>query len=143
VTTPERKTGFLIIAHGALGEEMLSALTFIAGAQPHFHAVALDHAVEVDKARSLVEEAIEAFTKTEGVIILTDLFGGAPSNIAISFVDEKPIEIVAGVNMPILLRATTLADDMPLQEKAVALRDYGKNNIFIVSEVLAGKNETS
>lgn len=135
----KRDTGYLIIAHGALASELLNSLEFIAGKQSAFKAIAIDHAVDVDQARKLVLKAVDEIMGDEGVIVFTDLFGGAPSNIALSLLDEKKIEIVAGVNMPILLRAATLSEPSSLTEKAALLRDYGKNNIFVASEVLSGK----
>ena len=134
-------TGYLIIAHGALAQELLNSLEFIAGAQPNFKAIAIDHAVDVDHARELVLEAVNEIVGENGAIVFTDLFGGAPSNIALSLLGEQPIEIVAGINMPILLHAATSDDTSPLKEKAAALRDYGKNNIFVASEVLLGKKK--
>ncbi len=136
-----KRTGYLIIAHGALGHELLNTLEFIAGKQPNFGAIAIDHAVDVDAARNIIIEAIDAVMGEEGVVILTDLFGGAPSNLAISLIDEKPIEIVAGVNMPLLIYATTIDDNLKLKEKAVRLKDYGRNNIFLASDVLSGSKK--
>jgi len=132
------KTGYLIIAHGALAFEMLRTLEFIAGKQPSFKAVAIDHAVDMDKARQIITAAIDEIMTDKGVMALTDLFGGAPSNIAISLMDEKKLEIVAGVNLPMLMHAAMMDESLPLKEKAQKLRDYGRNNIFVASEVLSG-----
>jgi len=137
----EEKTGYLLIAHGAMAHEMLNALEFIAGSQDNFKAVAIDHALEVDKARQIIMSHIDELMTGGGVIVLTDLFGGAPSNLAMSILDEKEIEIVAGMNLPMLIYATTLDDRSPIKEKAERLRDYGKNNIFVASEVLSGKKK--
>ncbi|MBI4665655.1 MAG: PTS fructose transporter subunit IIA [Nitrospinae bacterium] len=135
------KTGYLLIAHGALASELLRTLEFIAGPQPSFRAVAVDHAVEVDMARQIVEQAINEMMGDGdgGVVVLTDLFGGAPSNIAMSMMDDKRMEIVAGVNLPLLIHATLMEDNLSLKEKAQRLRDYGRNNIFVASEVLSGR----
>jgi PTS system mannose-specific IIA component len=134
----EFKTGYLIIAHGALAFEMLHTLEFIAGKQPGFKAVAIDHAVDMDKAREIIIAAIDEIMTDKGVVALTDLFGGAPSNIAMSLMDEKKLEIVAGVNLPILIYAAMMDESLALKEKAQKLRDYGRNNIFVASEVLSG-----
>jgi len=130
--------GFLIIAHGNMAQVMLNALEFMAGPQPNFKALALDHALEVDKARQIVISAINEIMTDQGVLVLTDLFGGTPSNIALSVLDEKYIEIIAGVNLPILIHAVTLDQKLSLKEKAEKLRDYGRDNIFIATEVLSG-----
>lgn len=137
------QTGYVIIAHGALAREMLGTLEFITGRRPNFRAVAIDHAVDVDKAREIVKEAIGQVMGERGVIVLTDLFGGAPSNIVMSLLDEMDVEIVAGVNVPILIQASAMDDDLPLREKALRLQKYGKDNIFMVSEVLAGRRKAA
>ncbi|MBI5815363.1 MAG: PTS fructose transporter subunit IIA [Nitrospinae bacterium] len=132
------RIGHLIIAHGLLASEFLSALEFITGPQSSFKALALDHALDVDRARDIVLKALEEIKGDEGSIVLTDLFGGAPSNIAISLIDERKIEIVAGINLPLLIHAVVLGDSLPLKEKALKLRDYGRSNVFLASEVLSG-----
>ena len=135
------KTGYLLIAHGALASEMLNALEFITGKQPNFRAVALDHALEVDKARKIVRASIDEIMGENGALILTDLFGGSPTNITLSMLDEMPIEVVAGINLPMLIHAINLDDDLPILDKARSLREFGQKNIFIASEVLSGKNK--
>ena len=134
-----KTTGHLLIAHGALAGEMLNVLEFITGKKLNYTALAIDHALDVDKARQIVERAVDEMMGPSGVLVYTDLFGGAPSNIALSMLEEKNIEIIAGVNLPILLRSTTLSEEMSLAEKAGTLRNYGRDNIFIASEVLLGK----
>ncbi len=131
----------LIIAHGTLAQTMLDALIYITGPQPGFHALALDHALDVDKARDIIISAIDDMMDGSGVLVLTDLFGGTPTNLAISIMDEKFIEIVAGVNLPMLIHAVTLDSSLALKEKAKRLREYGRDNIFIASEVLSGNKK--
>ncbi|VAX15675.1 hypothetical protein MNBD_NITROSPINAE01-92 [hydrothermal vent metagenome] len=130
------RAGYLLIAHGALAYELVNTLEFIAGAKSNVHALAIDHVLDVDKARDSVMEAIDDLMTEHGVIIMTDLFGGAPSNIALSMLDDKNIEIVAGVNLPMMIHAVSLDEDVPLHERAEQLREYGKNNIFVASDVL-------
>ncbi|MDH5638524.1 MAG: PTS fructose transporter subunit IIA [Nitrospinota bacterium] len=136
-----KTTGHLLIAHGALAGEMLNVLEFITGERLSYRALAIDHALDVDKARQIVEKAVDEMMGPAGVLVYTDLFGGAPSNIALSLLEEKNMEIIAGVNLPILLRSTTLAEEMSLSEKAGTLRNYGRDNIFIASEVLLGRGK--
>lgn len=137
------KAGYLLIAHGALAYEIVNTLEFITGAKSNVRALAIDHVLDVDKARDCVMEAIDDLMTENGVVVLTDLFGGAPSNIALSMLDEKNIEIVAGVNLPMMIHTVLLDEDMPLHEKAEQLREYGKNNIFVASEVLANKRSSN
>ncbi len=133
----DKKSGYLIIAHGRLGAELLDTLEFIGGKQDQFGALALDHGIDFEKAREIIADEVAKVAGPEGVIIFTDLFGGAPSNVAMTLIDEKKIEIVAGVNLPMLLCASTLEDDITLTEKAARLAEYGKNNIFLASDLLS------
>lgn len=137
------RTGYLIIAHGAIAEEMLNALSFITGPQPNFRALALDHNLEVDRARGVVMSLIDEMMSDKGVIVLTDLFGGAPSNIALSMLDDKHIEIVAGINLPMLIHAVSMDESLSLKEKATRLYEYGRNNIFIASDILSVRKKSA
>tara|TARA_B100000959_G_scaffold287499_1_gene372891 strand:+ start:9488 stop:9946 length:459 start_codon:yes stop_codon:yes gene_type:complete len=134
-------TGYLLIAHGNLSQELLRVLEFISGPQPRFIAIGVEHVLDPEHARDLVKTAVDELMTDEGVLIFTDLFGGSPSNIALSLLDDKNIEIVAGINLPMLIYAAHFDDDLPLKEKAKKLRDYGAKNIFVASEVLSTKQD--
>lgn len=139
----EPGTGYLVIAHGAIAEEMLNALSFITGPQPNFRALALDHNLDVDRARGIVMSSIDEIMSGKGVIVLTDLFGGAPSNIALSMLDDRRIEIVAGMNLPMLIHAVSMDENLSLKEKATRLYEYGRNNIFIASDILSARKKSA
>jgi PTS system mannose-specific IIA component len=135
----DHRIGYLIIAHGVLAYELLQSLEFIAGKQDNFRSIAIDHGLEIDAARQLVKEGVEEVMGGDGVIVLTDLFGGSPSNIAMSLIDDYDMEIVAGVNMPLLVHAATASDGgQSLHDMATELQAYGRSNIFVASDVLNG-----
>lgn len=132
--------GIVICAHGNLANELLATLNFITGNSGSVSAVAIDHNTKVPAARKIVKEAIRAADDGNGTLVVTDLYGGTPSNICMSFQDELRIEIISGVNLPILIKAVSLQENSDLESMAVKLKEYGKENIYLSSEILKGKN---
>jgi PTS system mannose-specific IIA component len=130
------KVGVLIVAHYRLGEEMLQALRLIVPDSPPFQAVGIEPKQSVDEMRSAIAEALAVADTGDGVLILTDMFGGTPSNISLSFLKEHRIEVVTGINLPMLIKLATLAEDKPVEELAVFVKDYGRRNISVASELL-------
>jgi PTS system mannose-specific IIA component len=132
--------GIVICAHGNLAHEFLSTVNFITGGAGTLTAVAVDHNVDSTQARGVVKEAILSADEGNGVLVITDLYGGTPSNLCISLQDEVRMELIAGVNLPILLKAVALQKTMDLETLAKKLRDYGKENIYLASDFLRKKN---
>lgn len=132
--------GIVICAHGNLANELLATLDFITGSSGSVTAVAVDHNTEVAVARKIVKEAIRAADDGDGALVVTDLYGGTPSNICMSLEDELKIEIISGVNLPVLIKAVSMQKNSDLKTMAVKLLDYGKENIYLSSEILKGKN---
>lgn len=132
--------GIVICAHGKLAEELLLTINFITGETGSISAVALDRNIDVPKARDMVREAIKAADYGEGVLVATDLYGGSPSNICMSLQDELKMEIIAGVNLPILIKAVSMQKTSDLKTMAKKLKKYGQENIFLASDFLEGKN---
>jgi PTS system mannose-specific IIA component len=130
------KVGVLIVAHYRLGQEMLQALRLIVPDSPPFQAVGIEPKQSVDEMRSAIAEALAVADTGDGVLILTDMFGGTPSNISLSFLKEHRIEVVTGINLPMLIKLATLAEDKPVEELAVFVKDYGRRNISVASELL-------
>jgi len=133
--------GLVICAHGNLAEELLSTLLFITGGDGVVSAVAMDHNVDATKARELVKNAIMDADDGDGVLVTTDIFGGSPSNICLSLQGEFKMEVLAGVNMPILLKAVSMQKSSDLNSMAVALKKYGRENIHLASELLKKKDD--
>ncbi|MBI3795184.1 MAG: PTS sugar transporter subunit IIA [Nitrospinae bacterium] len=132
--------GMVICAHGNLAHEFLSAVKFITENAGSITALPVDHNVDSARARADVKEAILSADEGNGVLVFTDLYGGTPSNICISLQGELKMEIIAGVNLPILLKAVSLQKAGDLETIARKLRDYGRENIYLASDFLKKKN---
>lgn len=130
--------GVVIVAHYGLGDEFLQAMKKIVPDAPDFASVPLDPSQSVDELREQILDAIRAANQGEGVLILTDMFGGTPSNISLSFLDDHPIEVVTGINLPMLIKLATLRESKKLGELAVFIKDYGQRNISVASQLLPG-----
>ncbi len=128
--------GVLIVSHYRLGEELLQALRLIVPECPRFYAVGIDPKQSVDEMRSAIAAALHEADQGEGVLVLTDMFGGTPSNISLSFLDERKVEVVTGINLPMLIKLATLTEDKPLDELATFIKEYGQRNISVASELL-------
>jgi len=109
--------GILIVTHGQLGEALIETSKFILGTEPEaIHAVSIDINQNADKLRQRILKSIKKVKQSKGVIILTDMFGGTPSNISYSFLEEGRIEVLSGVNLPILIKAINVRKDQNLTE---------------------------
>jgi PTS system mannose-specific IIA component len=129
-------TGVVIVTHYRLGEEFLQALRLIVPDAPPFRAVSIDPKQSVDQMREAISEALRAAEGGEGVLVLTDMFGGTPSNISLSFLREQRVEVVTGLNLPMLIKLATMTEVKPLEELAAFIKDYGQRNIRVASEIL-------
>jgi PTS system mannose-specific IIA component len=130
------KVGVLIVTHYRLGEEFLQALRLIVPGAPEFYAVSIDPKQSVDEMRTAISAAMGEADTGSGVLVLTDMFGGTPSNISLSFLEERQVEVVTGVNLPMLIKLATLSEDKTIEELARLIRDYGQRNISVASEIL-------
>lgn len=128
--------GVLIVSHYRLGEEMLQALRLIVPDGPTFHAVGIDPRQTVEEMRSCIAKALDQADRGEGVLVLTDMFGGTPSNMSLSFLGERRVEVVTGINLPMLIKLATLTEEKPLEELAPFIKQYGQRNISVASEIL-------
>jgi PTS system mannose-specific IIA component len=130
------RIGVLIVAHYRLGEVFLQALRLIVPGGPRFYAVGIEPAQTVEEMRAAIAKALEEADQGEGVLVLTDMFGGTPSNISLSFLGERRVEVVTGMNLPMLIKLATLQKEPPLEQLAADIRDYGQRNISVASELL-------
>jgi PTS system mannose-specific IIA component len=130
------KPGVVIVTHYGLGREFLHALRQIAPSAPEFRVVSIDPAQSVDEIRNAIAKELEAADEGKGVLVLTDMFGGTPSNISLSFMKEHRVEVLTGVNLPMLIKLATLRDEKPLEELATFIKSYGQRNISVASEIL-------
>ncbi|MCH7643818.1 MAG: PTS sugar transporter subunit IIA [Myxococcales bacterium] len=130
------KIGVVIVTHYQIGEEFLHALRLIVPNAPDFHSVSIDPKQSVDEMRQLIEQALKRADLGAGVLVLTDMFGGTPSNMSLSFVEETGVEVVTGLNLPMLIKLATLSEDTTLEELAKFIKSYGQRNISVASEIL-------
>jgi PTS system mannose-specific IIA component len=135
------KVGVVIVAHYRLGEEMLQAARLIVPDAPHFFAVGIEPKMRVDEVRAAIATALDAADRGDGVLVLTDMFGGTPSNVSLSFLGERRIEVVTGLNLPMLIKLCTLREEKPLGELASFVKQYGQRNISVASEILPGERK--
>lgn len=132
--------GIVICAHGNLADEFLNTVEFITENRTQIDSVAIDHEIDVEDARKRIDKSIRSVDTGDGVIVCTDLFGGTPSNLCISFLDDLHIEIIAGINLPMLLKAVSMRDKkQDLGQVVEVLRDHGRNNIFNARDLLSKK----
>ena len=131
--------GIVIVTHGQLGEALIEAAEFIIGGRSKaLVAVSIDINQSAEKLRKNIEEGIKKVDKNDGVLILTDMFGGTPSNLSYSFLEEGRIEVLSGVNLPILVQALNKREKLELPKLATSLEKFGKKSISLASGILKG-----
>ncbi len=131
--------GIVIVTHSRLGEALIEAAEFILGARPEATvAVSINLQEQADSLRDKIAEGIKSVRNPKGVLVLTDMFGGTPSNLAYSFLEEGRVEVISGVNLPILIKAVNSRGDMDLVNLAECIEAYGKKSISLASGILKG-----
>ena len=135
--------GIVIVTHSQLGEALIGAAEFIIGSRPgSIESVSIDLSENAEKLRSKIERGIKKVMGQEGVIILTDMFGGTPSNLSYSFLEEGRIEVLSGVNLPILIQAVNMRKKKALDQLAADLETFGKKSISLASGILKGNKRS-
>ena len=129
--------GIVIVTHGELGTELLRTAQEIVGKFPSVEAVSVQASEQIDKARKKIEASLQRVSDGSGVLILTDLFGGTPSNLVLSYLEAGRLEVVTGVNLPMLMKLPSLREERDLRTLADSLAKYGQRNILVASEFLA------
>ena len=131
--------GIVIVTHSQLGDALIGAAEFIIGSrQESIESVSIDLSENAEKLRGKIDRGIKKVMGQEGVIILTDMFGGTPSNLSYSFLEEGHIEVLSGVNLPILIQAVNRRKKMELDQLAANLEAFGKKSISLASGILKG-----
>ena len=131
--------GALITTHGNLGNELIKAAELIKGPLNDILHVSVDQTKNVEDIKKEISNAIKKLDKGKGVLVLTDLFGGTPSNISLSFIKEGKVEVLTGVNLPMVLKLSEVKEDMTLRDFACLIKNYGEKNIMLASEILSKK----
>lgn len=131
--------GMVIVTHGKLALELRRATEHVVGPQEKLETVCIGPDDNMERRREDIRKAVNNASNGNGVIILTDMFGGTPSNLSISLLDENKIEVLAGVNLPMLIKLAEARRTMNLSEAARTARDAGQRYIAIASEILSGQ----
>ena len=131
--------GVLITTHGNLGSELIKAAELIRGNLKGIVPISVDQTKGVEDLKKEISAAIKKLDQGKGILILTDLFGGTPSNISLSFMKEGKVEVITGVNLPMLLKLPDVREGISLKEFAQNIKDYGIKNISLASEILSKK----
>ena len=132
-----KRVAGVIVTHGQLASELLAAAEMIVGPISHIAAVSIGWHDDVDAARDEVQRAISRVSQGAGVLLLTDMFGGTPTNIASMFLEEGVIEVVTGVNLPMVIKLATSLAEEPLPEVARKICDQGRQGIYLAGALLA------
>jgi PTS system mannose-specific IIA component len=134
-----RMIGLVLVTHGRLATEFRAALEHVVGPQTHLETVTIGPEDNMELRRRDIIEAVARADTGKGVAILTDMFGGTPSNLAISVMNGRAVEVVAGINLPMLVRLASVRGDMDLKDAVAQAQDAGRKYIHVASRVLNGK----
>jgi len=133
--------GLVVAAHFNLAREMVAATELIVGKQKQFTYVDIFPDEDVEVIKGKIVSAIKETSAGDGVIILTDMFGGTPSNISLSFLEEGKVEVVAGVNLPMLIKLAIYREGKSINELAEFITQYGQKNIYLATDVLKARKK--
>ena len=140
---PRKAIGGVIVTHGHLASEFIAAAEMIVGPMPHVTPASIDWHDDIDVARAELERAIARVSQGQGVLLLTDMFGGAPTDIASMFLDNEHIEVVTGVNLPMILKLADQSENNSLSDVARRVRDAGTEGIHLAGELLTPPAKTA
>jgi mannose PTS system EIIA component len=132
----------VIVTHGHLANELLAAAEMIIGAVSHISSVSIGWHDDVDAAHAEVERAIRQVSQERGVLLLTDMFGGTPTNIASMFLAEGEVEVVTGVNLPMVIKLASQSEGESLADVARRVRDQGREGIYLAGDLLAPQKKS-
>jgi PTS system mannose-specific IIA component len=129
--------GLVLVTHGALAVEFKSALEHVVGPQEQVETIAIGPDDDMEQRREDILKSVDAADQGDGVVILTDMFGGTPSNLAISVMQNRTVEVIAGVNLPMLVKLARVRGDMSMQDAVKAAQDAGRKYINVASAMLS------
>jgi PTS system mannose-specific IIA component len=131
-----KKIGGVIVSHGQVASELVAAAETVVGAQSHLTAVSIGWHDDVEMARNEIERAIRQVSQGSGVLLLTDMFGGTPTNISAMFIKDNEVEIVTGVNLPMVIKLALQNEQTTLSEMAKDVEEQGKQSIYRTGKLL-------
>ena len=129
--------GLVLVTHGHLAEEMVSALEHVVGPQNQVAAISIGPDDDMEQRRADIVNSVDEMDSGDGVVVLTDMFGGTPSNLAISILERTNVEVLAGVNLPMLVKLASVRDKSDLADAVAKAQDAGRKYINIASQLLA------
>ena len=133
--------GLVIVTHGQLATELRKATEHVVGEQTHLETVCIGPDDDMERRRKDIQKAVKKVMSKQGVVILTDMFGGTPSNLAISLLDDGKVEVIAGVNLPMLIKLVEARESVSLGDAALKAKNAGQRYIAIASQILAGDTD--
>jgi PTS system mannose-specific IIA component len=133
--------GGVIVCHGRMAEELLNALTIILGEAPNIEAISIGWYDDLEDSKKKIAQSLKRVDQKSGIVIFTDMFGGTPSNLSFSFFKENHVEIITGVNLPMLIKFVSLQRNNNLKDVSKKVVDQGKKNVHLVSALLGSKTK--
>jgi mannose PTS system EIIA component len=135
--------GVVVVTHGQLATELVNAAEMIVGDLPQFTAVSIGWHDDANDAREDIQHAIERVRGPEGVLLLTDMFGGTPSNLGMTFLEKDRLEVITGVNLPMLIKLAASRGSTDLLSLAKEMRQHGRDAIWVASDFLRGEKSSA
>ncbi len=134
--------GVVVITHGKLAEELISAVKFVVADKSavRMEGLSLDPREEFETFSQRIKNTIKRIDDGDGVLLVTDMFGGTPSNVSLTFLEEKKVEVISGVNLPMLLKLATISSKLTLDEAVKIAESAGRDNIIVASKLLQKRN---
>ncbi|MEM7007987.1 MAG: PTS sugar transporter subunit IIA [Thermodesulfobacteriota bacterium] len=133
--------GIVLVTHGDLAKELIAAVNFVLSSKPSvkISGVSLDPDREFESFKQDIKNAIKKVKAKDGILLVTDMFGGTPSNISLTFLEENKVEVISGVNLPMLLKLATLSESVTLDEAVKIAEAAGRDNIIVASKLLQNR----
>ena len=135
--------GLVLVTHGRLAAEFLAAVEHVVGPQPQARAICIDVDDDIERRRAEIVQAVREVDSGQGVVILTDMFGGTPANLGVTFLEPNRVEVITGVNLPMLIKLARLQASADLLSIAREMREHGRNAIWVASDLLRGEKSGS
>jgi PTS system mannose-specific IIA component len=130
--------GIVVVTHGKLADELVSVVKFVVSGNPNvkIEGLSLEQGMEFETFTQNIKKAIKKVDEGDGILLVTDMFGGTPSNISLTFLEDKRVEVISGVNLPMLLKLATLSSSVTLDEAVKIAEAAGRDNIIVASKLL-------
>lgn len=132
--------GLVLVTHGQLANQFVAAMEHVVGPQAQVVSICIGPDDDMEQRRKDILDAVDAVEEGDGAILLTDMFGGTPSNLAISIMDKANVEVIAGINLPMLIKLASVRETMNLADAVEQAQESGRKYISVASKVLAGEN---